>query len=256
MGNISQMKVRDNLLDGRVGQLYSGSGPYDEQNYPHASDAATQVYDVTVDTAADETDYEFLVAGEPVEYTSDADATLVEIAEGLADAANDNPIVRGMFTAEDDGTDTVTLTANASRIDVDVESDDGNLTVSEETAPDDGGEIDPGLAMIDDGQGGVRLAEDGDTDDDFVGVSLLSEGEEAPLDEGPASYPYHQDVRVGRTARVFVEGGDDATRGDTVYFGTASGEEGQFFNSSGTGRVEVTDASWHKANVIELRRGL
>lgn len=259
MGTITQLSVRDNLVAGIEGRLYSGSGPYDEQNFAHGSAATAQVYEIVVDTAANDTDYTYTVAGEPITVTSDGSATLAEIADALEVAHNANGIARGIFEAESDGTDTVTLTALIKRTDVEVKSTDANLTVTEATAPDDGGEIKAGKAMTDDGAGGVKTAADGDAKTDFLGVSILSDGEEQnDKDGGPTTYPYHQDVRVLRTGRIYVDGGDTASRGDTVYFGTASGEEGLFYDASGTGRValDADQAVWHKANVLEVTVGL
>lgn len=95
---------------------------------------------------------------------------------------------------------------------------------------------------------------------DFVGVTRFTYEEPATVigDASSVGYPPGRDVNVLRRGRIFVEGGDSATKSSAVYIGTAAGEEGKFFDAAATGRVLIDDGSvsWHSANVIEVRKGL
>lgn len=258
MGNITQLSVRSNLIAGKVGQLYSTKGPIDTDNLPHGSAAESQEWELEVTSDADDL-YEFTVAGEPVSYAPASGDGVADIAEGLADAANANPIVRGMFEADDDGTDTVTLSTLLKRVEFDVVVTEGSLDATETEAPSEGGEIAPGVAVFADGSGGVtdEIPSASDVDDKFEGIAIFVYDEEQnELGGGTSTYPYHQDIYFLRTGPIFVDGGDDASRGDDVYLGVTGDDEGQWFTSNSADREQITDAQWKQANVIELKRGL
>ena len=112
---------------------------------------AVQVDQTVVDTAANSTLYTVLIAGISVTYTSDASATKVEIAAGLAAAANFDPAVGALLVAASDGVDTVTYTGNFSGQVYTAVDTDANLTTSSVTSAASADAVNFGLAMVSSG---------------------------------------------------------------------------------------------------------
>ena len=258
---LHQTKV-EGIDRGFVGDLASLSKLTESDNLPHTPGKATEAHTITVDTAANDTEYTYEINGETISFTSDATATLAEIADGLAAAHNDNVVARGLAEASSDGVDTVTLTASFANEDVlDVSTTDSNLTAAEDTAAGGWVDIPFGRAIVEDTNGQADLPDNSSSLSDFVGIAKRQLDEESPdLNEPADSYSSSRPVVFVTSGDVYVEGGDNASRGDSVWIGTDSDEAGQFFTSDNTGntRVEVTDGSfaWKRANVIRVKKGL
>jgi hypothetical protein len=269
MGNIHQLTVRDELRKGKPGMLADISQNIDESNLPHNVDKAKEVWYVEVESGDPDTDYEYSVNGEPVKITTDGSvADLEEVAAALRDAHNDNPITRGLAVATisdiDTGSDsvkeTVVLTATWPNVDLDVASEDANLTVSENT---DAGEVEaikPGLALYNDGGQGT-LVNPGSGLDNMVGITAFTY-DEAPDTIGTSEMEYSspRPVNYIRSGRVYVSGGDDASFGDAVWVGQDADERGEFFTADNSGntreQADTGDMRWYDANIIEIRLGL
>lgn len=256
---LHQTKV-DGIQRGFVGDLASLSRLTESDDLPHTAAKATQVVEVTVDSAANSTLYSYEVNGEVIEFTSDASATLAEISAGLVAAHNANIVARGLALAED-GTGSLTLTASFANQDVlDVSTTDANLSVAVDTAPGGWEDIPFGRAIVE-SSGQAALPAGGASASDFVGIAKRVLDEESPdLNKPSDSYSSSRPVVFVTTGDVYVEGGDSASRGDDVYIGTDSDEAGKFFtaDNSGTTRVQITDGSfsWRRANVIRVKKGL
>lgn len=113
---------------------------------------AQKVVAVTVDTAANETEYSVKIKGQKVAFESDADATKVEIAAGLAAAINAEPLVNGTVVAESDGVDTVTITARIGGYGYEFEEADANLSSTTTQANAEAAAVKFGRALVLGGQ--------------------------------------------------------------------------------------------------------
>lgn len=258
---ISQLTVR-NLPKGKNGQLYGNGRLYHEESFDSNENRAAEVWTVEVTAAVNSTVYSFSAFGEEVSYTSDATATLVEIADGLADAFVANPITNGVGAAVSDGVDTVTITATYDGIAMDLASTDANLALTEATPADEGDVLPFGRAVVDDGNGGVRLyLASSDAPDDIVGITRYTYDEAATVvgSSDVPGYPVGRQAIVLLTGRMYVEGAEaeNAAKGDALYVGGAGDERGKFFTAAGVSREQVTDGTikWHKAGVVEIKRG-
>ena|SRR5690554_3690975 len=122
---ISQTDVRARRVPGKPGQLYDLSA--EEIDFTNSHPQAQQVSTAVVGTVADTNEFTLTLNGIDLVVTAGGSDTKITIAAALADAVNDDPVVRANVSAESDGVDTVTLTGVlpgvAFTIDV-----DGNLT--------------------------------------------------------------------------------------------------------------------------------
>ena len=258
---ISQLTVR-NLPKGKVGQTYGNSRLYHEESFDSKENRAAEVWELEATAATNSFTYSLSAFGETVTYTSDASATVAEIADGLAAAFVANPITNGVATAVSDGVDTVTITANYDGIGLDLATTDADLSLSEVTPADAGDVLPFGRAVVDDGSGGVRLyLASSDAPADIVGITRYTYDEAASaIGSGDvAGYPVGRSAIVLLTGRLYVEGAEAeaASKGDTIYVGGIGAERGKFFTAAGASREQITDGSvkWHKAGVVEIKKG-
>ena len=107
---ISQRTVRDRRPQAHVGDLVTSSRHNRCVTMINAAPQAKQVNDVTVDTAADATEYAIVLNGFDIAITSGAGATVTSIAAQLVAAINQDARVRGQVAASAQGADTVRLT--------------------------------------------------------------------------------------------------------------------------------------------------
>lgn len=130
---MGQKSYNPTMVPGRAGML-ADDGERDVVSLINDNPRAAQVTDVVVDTAANSTKYSFTIDGVEISYTSDGSATKTEIANGLADAVNAEPLVNGLVSAESDGTDTVTITARIAGVGYEYSESDANLSSTATTA--------------------------------------------------------------------------------------------------------------------------
>lgn len=147
MGNIHQLEVRSRRRPGKPGQIYDSSNLNDEINITNAHPQAMQQDKITVDTAADNTDYTYTVNGVEVTIDSGDGATTASIAEALAEEHNASPMVRGQVIAEADN-DEVLLESVFPGMEYEVETDDANLTLTSEQLAAEADPIGFGLVVI------------------------------------------------------------------------------------------------------------
>ena len=93
---------------------------------------AKQVSTVTVAAATNDKVYTITVNGIDVSYTSDGSATTAEVASGLADAVNAEPLVRGQVSASA-ATNVATLTGLMSGVSFTLTEADAQLSVATST---------------------------------------------------------------------------------------------------------------------------
>jgi hypothetical protein len=123
---------------------------------------AKQTHEVTVATATNDHEYVVTINGIDVEYTADAATSKIEIADGLAEAINADPLVRGQVVATSDGVDKVTLESTYPGLAFTYSDADSKLTDAAGTSNDEADPIPFGYLVMqssysDDGEkiGGV-----------------------------------------------------------------------------------------------------
>lgn len=360
MGNIHQLRVRDELRRGQPGQLMGRRDLMDTDCAKHTNGSAAQTNTITIDSASEQ-DYSVIIEGQTITYSAGSGDSTSDIASGLKDELEDDPIAYGLFSFEV-SSNVVTATAENERISIDIEGATSDLTVAESQAAGSEDPIDPGLWVKWDGAGGVQLAEgstardlevtvdnavnsqeywmylevedevyeifytaDGSATEDEIltgikadidgfglddlietsldtsaspselhvtsanegfndfrftswhddlavtadaggdlevaGVTCLTYDEEHESASGESpSTPYWRHVYFLRRGRVLVEGGDAASRGDTVYVGTSASELGKSFaaQSSSDDRLKLpaSVAVWAGPNELEVYLGV
>ncbi len=126
---------------------------------------AKQVDTITVDTAADDTVYTFTVNGVSVSYESGTGATETTIRDGLLDAVNAEPAVRGVVVPSENSSTALDLTSVWPGVAFTTLESDSNLSLTLTTSNAEAAAVGFGLAVIktpqgaDDNQlpGGVAL---------------------------------------------------------------------------------------------------
>ncbi len=118
---------------GTAGLLLSTPGAEDIASRA-AGQVSPKIAVITVDSAVSSTAYQYTFEGVLVEYTSDASATLQEIADGLAAAHNaallpDSKTLMTIAIAVSDGVDTVTITSRDLEYDFSISETDANLSL-------------------------------------------------------------------------------------------------------------------------------
>lgn len=128
--------------------------------------AAKQIESVTVDTAANDTEYTITINGVDITFTSDSDATKQEVRDGLIAAVEDEPLVSGdVIPEEGSGSDVLTLTSVFPGESFDFSESDSNLSSSQTQAAAEANEIEFARAIMDDG-----LAVRGELDENSAGT--------------------------------------------------------------------------------------
>lgn len=254
---ISQLSV-GNIPKGKAGQPYGNPHLYHLESHPHGAARVDNVWTVTAGGATNSQEYKLSAFGEEVSFTSDGTATVAEIADGLAAAANANPILTGVASFVSDGTDEVTIEANYSGIELELAVDDGgtgDLTLAEATAADDGGTLAFGVAVVLNSDGRVVPYDEAThAPADLYGISVYTYDEASRTvgDSSDVGYRPGQDAIVMRTGRIYVAGAEanSAERGDDVHLN----DNGAISVSGGEAVTDGT-VSWLKPNVIEIKRG-
>lgn len=239
---ISQRSVRARRIPGKPGQAYDLSA--EELDFTNDHPQAAQVSTATVNAAVDESD-EFTLTVNGIELTITAGAAddKESIADALAEAVNEDPVVRANVSAESDNTDTVTLTGILPGIPFTLEVD-GKLTKATTTNAAKAAPIPFGRLCVRGGaseldvypnrMGRLPNANDSDLDDLSLGISLFT------YDSEEAAYGPNERVAAIKRGRVWVECYEDVSEADDVYVGVDSGEEGRLFKVGGGNRVKLT----------------
>lgn len=161
---ITQLKVRDELPKGKVGQVWGSSQQFVEDDAAHPAGALEQISTLTI-TAQNDTEYTYDVEGETISFTSDGTATKAEIAAGLKAAHEANIIARGVAEPTIDGSDNLVLTSGRKRASFDVSTDDANLTLAATQDASEEDDVPVGRAVWYSGADKVNLTAQGDLKD-------------------------------------------------------------------------------------------
>lgn len=143
--------IRDPQRQAKVGDRVSADYLDKLLTLINVNPQAAAVRTVTVTGATNDKTYTITIDGIDVSYTSDATATLAEIADGLAAAINADPLVRGRVSAVSDSVDTVTITALLPGQDFTLTESDAQLTTASVTAAATADAIPFGRLLISDG---------------------------------------------------------------------------------------------------------
>ena len=230
MSTISQLSVNPALTgmdQGKVGQYYGDVRNVIEKNFSNSAGQTNEVNTVTP-SAVNSTEYNLVVFGETLTYTSDASATATEICTGLKAAFDANPLGRGLGTAAAGATLVITAGYPGVSLDVDA-SGDSNLANVVTTAG-------AGASTISFGRGcwyASTTSNDSCKQDgtglaatEFAGIARYSyeEASQTPGDATDVGFQAGQDAILCRRGQIYVEGGDAADRSDQVWIDRATGE--------------------------------
>lgn len=259
---ISQIRIDEDLEIGSPGQPADG-GPSDSDNVPNAAGADAGVYTITVTetTPGDPVSVSESLTGESAPVVGGLDTDAATTGPLLAAAINANPVLRGLGVASAVGA-VVTFTANTPDIPLEFSVVGGSVATS--TAPAEAANFPFGVPVYLDADGNAIQAYPGNgIDVDLYGVSERSLYQEAATPfNSDVSVDGRTDVRVMRTGRIYVEGGASASKGDSVFVGTATAGStvaGQFYTADdGANREELSKslASWYGPHTLELKLGL
>ncbi len=141
-----QTRYDRKLRTARVGEFADG-GPRDVLSLINEDPSAKQVSTITADSASDSTQYDITVQGVALSFTSDASATVGEIAAGLRAAIVADAVANaGLNVTVSAGV--VTLTSLYAGTTFTVTSDEADLTVATSTAADSGDPIEFGSLVL------------------------------------------------------------------------------------------------------------
>lgn len=143
--------VRIRQRQGKIGQLVFSNYLDVIATLINANPQAKQVDTITVDTAADDTDYTFVLNGITITINSGTGATKITISDALRDAVNQNALVRGQVIATSDGVDEVTLTGALPGVAYTITESDANLTLTPVTTAASADAIPFGRLVLADG---------------------------------------------------------------------------------------------------------
>jgi hypothetical protein len=212
-----------------------------------AGGASQKVSTITVTLAVNDTPYAYTVVGEAIGYTSDAVATLPEIADGLAAAHNANSTAAARCIAVSDGVDTVTITAVETDDDFAISEADANLTLATPTAASAGSAIPFGIGVQEPTIGEIQLP--GTGGDPFAGVALKTQLQEG-TDTG-ATIPAGDvaSVMAHGACWVLLDAGEAPAAGDSVYYRATAGAGEQLgafraSNDDGGDSLICTNCRW------------
>lgn len=261
LNSIEQIRVRTELPRFKEGTVLSPPYLTDEMNAPHGDGITTQVVSLEVTDSGAKT-YTFAVEGEVVSYAAEAADDAEAIAGALAAAANANPLVRGLVTAtaEVDNTDWfVVLTANLSREQFEITTDDADLALTEPTAGSAGDRFPVARAVYI--RNGVASAEPSAPGtaatwaSEVAGISTYEYDEEQITVGSNAAGTTKQrfDVVYVRQGVVGVGTAPAAGHGDAVYIETSGDNAGRFYADNSATREAVTGLTWDGPNRLRLQ---
>lgn len=216
-----------------------------------------KIVDVTI-TAANSTSYSLPVGGKTqthaLAFNSDADATTVEVRDGLIADADAKPDLVERVEVYDNGADKVRIEGRLPNDDFPVDDTDGNLAASVVQAAGAGVDIGFGLLVCAGPKEGTcdlpARSGGGALVTRLLGVSLISAREALLPDQDTEVHRGLQVVPIRRVgeATVQVKKGINPVPGDEVHVytsDTADAKRGQATNAAdGTSTVQLSDVRW------------
>ena len=142
--------ARARARQGFVGQLAAYDRHTRELTVLNQDPQAVQVSTVTVSGATNDKTYSLVLNGVTVSYTSDGTATIAEIAQGLSDAIDAEPAVRGQIAPSATAT-TVVLTGTTAGQAFTATESDAELSIALTTAAASAAPIPFGRLVVDTG---------------------------------------------------------------------------------------------------------
>jgi len=216
-----------------------------------AEAGTVQLETITI-TAVDSTDYTLKLAitgkfsGLSYTYTSDADATMPEIAEGLADLVNADPRAATHLTAFADGNLLKLEGVSATQAFVVDDADDANLTTETTVAASESAPILFGTVVAEVLSGtkdlSTRNIKSGDSQ--AAGVAVKDNSIEWQDANGTAGWKAPRTVPVMRKGRIWVRlfEGVNPTLSSTPYVNPANG----MFQTSNANSAVTLNSLGHK----------
>jgi hypothetical protein len=232
----------------------------DVMSYANDDPRAQQIDTVTATGATNLHLYTVTINGVDCNYTSDAAATVAEIADGLAAAIEAEPLVNATVGAVSDGVSLVTITATTGGVGYTISEADAQLTLASVAANATAAAIPFGRCVIEDGLGAhgnklcklinaVDVANSADLTAQGLGVAGYDPTREIPEGALAAEYPGNSMVSVMHNCRVYAEIEAALTSpADPVFVRTAASgaldKIGGFAPAAGAGLVQWLEARW------------
>lgn len=149
---MAQNRVRRQTEAALLGMI-ADFGDCDVVSRVNKNPLAPQITTVTVDTAANDTQYTITINGIDVTITSDSDAEKDEIRDAFIAAIQDEPLLSKDVIPEVGASDTFTVTSAYPGQSFTLTESDGNLSTTATQAASEADEIEFGLGVMDDGLG-------------------------------------------------------------------------------------------------------
>ena len=207
----------------------------------NASGQVKKVVSITI-VAANDTAYSLGINGAVLNYTSDSDATIPEIRDGLIKAAREHPTLGDSVAVNPSG-NLILFTSRVAGLDFAVDDADTNLTAAVVTAASPLLTIPFGYGVASDGVGSdgrtMKVKIPDGTSQPCVGVITREHTDWDPLsgtEEGLSPGHMGSLVHEGLVAVVVEEVVAD---GDPVFMVVQNGNEGQFRNDVDTADAEA-----------------
>lgn len=194
--------------------------------------AVRQVDDVTVDTAADATAYQFEVDGIAVQFTSGTGATVTTIRDGLLAAARALQELEDIASFNPTGTDAIRITAAQQGTGYALTETDVNLSTASVTANVSTQVIPFGRAVVRRTTGanvkGKSIKLPDAASQEFQGVSerIHSVVDPTNASSNPGAASAFQDLTAVHEGEMLVDVEEAVTAGDPVFFRHTAGAGG------------------------------
>lgn len=259
---IEQFSVKTNLPRFKPGTILSVPYLTDAMNVPHGADKATQAIAIEVTDANEGELYAINVEGEIVSYIAESGDTEEDIAVALAEEANGNPLVRGLFTAEASeatGDWFVDFTANKTRGQYEVSIVEGSLDLTQTTEGSEGSRFPVAKALYInvDGLASSEPSTPGTAAlwvSELRGVTAFRYVEEQEYrSRADQTTAQRFDTYYVRRGVVGYDTAPNANRGDAVYIETAGDDAGKFFPDDSGTREEVPGMEWDGPNRLAIK---
>jgi len=258
--SIEQRAVLRNLPKGNLGRILSPPYHTEVINMPF-TERTPASFDFTV-MEAEAGDYTIVVDGEAVTYTAESSDSVMDIAEGLVDAINDNFIASASVVAEGNQDDTFVLTGKSKLTTYDVSIQSGDLLLT--TTDGDMGEAFPVAHPVyaDDGMASLEPPEGTSHVDALIGFSAYRYDSEkmtiggSGLLAGTGLDLFHyapSDILVIlRDGRILVDV-PGAKAGMPAYLGVDGDDEHQLFAEDGPDREAVPGLSFDESDELRVK---
>lgn len=222
--NLGQNNYQLDIPVAQIGHVHDSAIYRDIICIVNATPSVAKVYTVTVDTAADDTEYALAVNGIEVTIDSGAGATTTTIKDALVAAINGEALLASLVTAASTGAATFTISGDIEGKEYTVSESDANLSAVLTTQAGAPSPVSFGYGVsgpIDELKGQLPAVDPFNTAGvEFKGFTVWSDRHEI-LDDGTFGYPANAHMDVMRKGRIVLalEGGRTNPNSNDFFLG-------------------------------------